>query len=48
MDIPWRTIIWQQFGVAIDDLDNALRAFPDELWREGARPENCVVMEYLQ
>ncbi|HEU0296392.1 MAG TPA: DinB family protein [Anaerolineales bacterium] len=33
MNTPWRTIIWQQFGAAIDDLDNALRACPDELWR---------------
>ncbi len=33
MNIPWRTIIWQQFGGAIDTLDNALRACPDELWR---------------
>jgi hypothetical protein len=33
MNIPWRTIIWQQFGAAIDDLDNALRVCPDELWR---------------
>jgi hypothetical protein len=33
MNLPWRTIIWQQFGAAIDDLDNALRACPDELWR---------------
>jgi hypothetical protein len=32
MNIPWRTIIWQQFGAAIDMLDNALRACPDELW----------------
>jgi hypothetical protein len=33
MNIPWRTIIWQQFGAAIDDLDNVLRACPDDLWR---------------
>jgi uncharacterized damage-inducible protein DinB len=33
MNVPWRTIIWQQFGAAIDDLDNALRACPGELWR---------------
>jgi len=33
MNIPWRVIIWQQFGAAIDDLDNALRACPDDLWR---------------
>lgn len=32
--IIWRTILWQQFGAAIDDLDNALRACPDELWRD--------------
>ena len=28
MNIPWRTIIWQQFGAAIDDLGNSLRACP--------------------
>jgi hypothetical protein len=27
-----RTIIWQQLGAAIDMLENALRACPDELW----------------
>jgi hypothetical protein len=32
MNIPWQTIIWQQFGAAIDDLDNALCTCPDELW----------------
>lgn len=30
----WRTILWQQFGAAVDMLDNALRACPDELWCE--------------
>ena len=34
MDTTWRTIIWQQFGAAIDMLDNALRACPDPLWRD--------------
>ena len=34
MNVPWRTIIWQQFGAAIDTLDDMLRACPDELWRE--------------
>lgn len=33
MPIPWRTIIWQQFGAAIDDLCNTIEACPDELWR---------------
>lgn len=45
MDIPWRTIIWQQFGAAIDSLDDMLRACPEALWSEplwddpSARPE---------
>lgn len=33
MNSTWKTIIWNQFGAAIDDLDNALGACPDELWR---------------
>ncbi len=32
MNIFWKTIIWQQFGAAIDMLDNTLSACPDELW----------------
>ena len=32
MNIAWKTIIWQRFGAAIDMLDNALRACPEELW----------------
>lgn len=34
MDIPWRTVIWQQFGAAIDDLDHAIRDCPEALWHE--------------
>lgn len=30
----WKTIIWQQFGGAIDTLDDMIRACPDELWHE--------------
>ena len=33
MSITWTTIIWQQFGAAIDTLDDMLRACPDDLWR---------------
>jgi len=32
MNTTWKTMIWQQFGAAIDMLDNALRACPDDLW----------------
>ncbi len=34
MDSLWRSIVWQQFGAAIDMLDNALVACPDALWRQ--------------
>jgi hypothetical protein len=32
MDSIWKTIIWQQFGAAIDMLENAMNACPDDLW----------------
>jgi hypothetical protein len=34
MEFNWREVIWHQFGAAITTLENALRACPDELWRE--------------
>jgi hypothetical protein len=37
MDTLWRTILWQQFGAAIDMLENALVACPDELWSDRSR-----------
>lgn len=45
MDDTWRSIIWSEFGAAIDMLENALLACPDEVWTErlwnesAARPE---------
>jgi len=45
MNVPWKTIIWSQFGASIDTLNDMLRACPDQLWRERlwdtplARPE---------
>ena len=32
MDSTWKEIIWQQFGAAIDMLENAMLACPEELW----------------
>ena len=29
----WKTSLWQQFGAAIDMLDNALATCPDDMWR---------------
>jgi hypothetical protein len=34
MDNLWRTILWKQFGAAIDVLDIAIMACPDELWHQ--------------
>ena len=48
MNIPWKTIIWQQFGAAIDMLDNALRACPDELWRDRLWDDPSERPEYTQ
>ena len=37
MDELWRGVIWRQFGAAVDMLENALRACPEELWGDRAR-----------
>ena len=38
MDIKiFREILWQQFGAAIDMLENAMQACPDEQWSDSAR-----------
>ena len=37
MDVAWKVIIWQQFGAAIDMLENSIRACPKELWRDRSR-----------
>src|SRR6058998_3306714 len=34
MDPLWKESVWQQFGAAIDMLDDAIRACPDALWRD--------------
>ncbi len=40
MDASWRPLLWQQFGAAIDMLENAMVACPDELWKgRERRPE---------
>ena len=45
MDSTWRAIIWQQFGAAIDMLENALLACPDELWGDRSKqPEFWYVV----
>jgi len=38
MDTSWKQIIWQQFGAAIDMLENAILACPDEVWSDPSKP----------
>jgi hypothetical protein len=37
MSPTWKTCVWQQFGAAIDMLDNAMAACPDPLWADHSR-----------
>lgn len=48
MNPDWKTIIWQQFGAAIDMLENALRACPDQLWRDTVWEDPTDDPEYTQ
>lgn len=45
MDSFWRTVLWKQFGAAIDMLDNAVVACPDSLWRQPVWPDPSVPSE---
>jgi hypothetical protein len=38
VDATWKTMIWRQFGAAIQMLENALLACPDALWSDRSRP----------
>jgi len=42
VDTFWKTIIWQQFGAAIDMLENATRACPDEIWSDPSKRPQWV------
>ena len=37
-----KTIIWSQYGAAIDMLENAIRACPDELWSDPSKPPEWI------
>ncbi len=44
----WNAVLWHQFGAAIDMLDNALRACPEELWRERLYEERTIQAEFAE
>ena len=37
IDSAWKGMLWRQFGAAIDMLENAVAACPDELWGDRER-----------
>jgi hypothetical protein len=46
MDTMWKTSIWQQFGAAIDMLDNAVLACPEELWGDRTEEQEYWYVTY--
>lgn len=46
MDTTWKTTLWQQFGAAIDMLENALLACPEELWGDRSRQPEFWYLVY--
>jgi len=46
VDASWRAAVWQQFGAAIEMLENALRACPDDLWGDRSRTPEFWYLVY--
>jgi hypothetical protein len=45
VDETWKATLWRQYGAAIDMLENALRACPEEVWADRSRrPEFWYVV----
>jgi len=45
METPWKALLWSQFGAAIDMLENALVACPEEVWSDRSRqPEYWYIV----
>ena len=36
-NVDWKAILWQQFGAAIDMLENAIQACPDHVWTNSSK-----------
>ena len=46
MDATWRGSVWKQFGAAIDMLENAMHAAPEELWSDRSRQPEFWYLAY--
>jgi uncharacterized damage-inducible protein DinB len=44
MSATLNSLVWQQFGAAIDTLENAITACPDKLWKE--EPKFCQLAHH--
>lgn len=44
--MDWKKIIWQQFGAAIDMLENAILACPEEVWSDNSRQPRFWYVAY--
>jgi len=42
VDPFWKAVLWQQFGAAIDMLENAIRVCPDEIWSDLSKQPRWV------
>lgn len=46
MDATSRTVLWGQFGAAIDMLENAIRSCPEDLWGDRTRQPEFWYLAY--
>ena len=46
METSWRGIVWHQFGAAIDMLETAMLACPDDVWRDRSRQPEFWYVAY--
>lgn len=46
MNTSWKETLWRQLGAAIDMLENAIAAFPEELWADRARQPEAWYLAY--
>jgi hypothetical protein len=46
MDTTAKTVLWSQFGAAIDMLENAINACPDDLWGDQKREPQFWYLVY--
>jgi hypothetical protein len=46
MDSTWKQALWQQFGGAIDMLENAIRACPEGLWGDRSKQPEFWYVTY--